>query len=94
MENSNKLPKGNISVDKLFHLGGVTDIESELFDAILTSSSFFSFREISKNFLSKKYTRAQIFNAFQSLENKNFLSYDSKFNIIELHLQSVFTRFG
>ena len=91
MENSNTLPTGNISVNKLFHLHGVTDIESELFDAILSSSSFISFQEISKNFLSKKYTRLQIFNAFQSLESKNFLSYDREFRIIELHLQSVFS---
>ena len=89
MENSNKLPKGNISVDKLFHLNGVTDIESELFDAILTSSPSLSFKELCKKYLSKKYTEAQISRAFQSLENKNFLSYDRKFNIIELHLQSV-----
>ena len=89
MENSNKLPKGKISVDKLFHLNGVSDIESELFDAILTSSPNLSFGKLSKKYLSKKYTEAQISIAFQSLENKNFLSYDSKFNIIELHLQSV-----
>ncbi len=89
MENANELPKGNISVDKLFHLPGVNDIESELFDAILTASPSFSFNDLSENSLTAKYTHEQIFNAFKSLENKKFLSYNDKFNIIELHLQSI-----
>ena len=75
MENSNKLPKGKISVDKLFYLKGVTDLESELFDAILTLAPTFSFKELTRNYLSKQYTEEQIYSAFQSLENKNFLPF-------------------
>ena len=94
MGNSVRLPKGNISVDKLFHLHGVTDAESELFDAILTASPSFSFKDLSKHYLTKKYTQEQISEAFRSLENKKFLTYNSKFNIIELHLQSVIPKLG
>ena len=93
MENSNKLPKGKISVDKLFYLHGVTDLESELFDAILTLAPTFSFKELTWNYLSEKYTEEQIISAFHSLEDKNFLSYDRQFNFIELHLQTIFARF-
>lgn len=89
MENYNELPKGNISVDKLFHLPGVNDIESELFDAILTASPNFSFNDLREHSLTAKYTPEQILNAFKSLEKKKFLSYNDKFNIIELHLQSI-----
>jgi hypothetical protein len=93
MDNSNKLPEGQISVDKLFHLHGVSDLESELFDAILTLAPIFSFKELQMNYISKNYTQEQILKAFQSLEDKNFLSYDRQFNSIKLHLQSIFTRF-
>ena len=94
MENTDNLPIGTISVDKLFQLHGVTDLESELFDAILTLAPVFSFSELRKNYISKEYSQEQILNAFQSLENKNFLSYDRQFNTIKLHLQSIFTRFA
>ena len=76
MENSNNLLEGTISVDKLFQLPDVTDLESELFDAILTLAPIFSFKELVRNYISKEYTLEQILNAFHSLESKNFLTYD------------------
>ncbi len=94
MENSDTLPQGTVSVDKLFQLHGVTDLESELFDAILTLAPIFSFNELLMNYLSKQYSQEQILKAFQSLENKNFLSYDRQFNTIKLNLQSIFTKFA
>ena len=90
MENLNSLPQGTVSVDKLFHLHDVTDLESELFDAILSSPSIFSFKDFCKRYIIRKYTQDQICKALQSLQNKKFLSYDSQFRIIKLHLQSVF----
>ena len=94
MENPNKLPEGTVSVDKLFQLNGVTDLESELFDAILTLAPVFSFKDLILNYISKDYSQEQILTAFQSLEDKHFLSYDRQFNTIKLHLKSVFTRFS
>ena len=90
MENLILLPKGIVSVDKLFHLHDVTDLESELYDAILSSPSIFSFKDFFKNYFMRKYNQEQIFEAFQSLINKKFLSYDSQFKVIKLHLQSIF----
>ena len=90
MENLILLPKGIVSVDKLFHLHDVTDLESELYDAILSSPSIFSFKDFFKNYVIRKYNQEQIFEAFQSLINKKLLSYDSQFKIIKLHLQSIF----
>ena len=90
MENLILLPNGIVSVDKLFHLHDVTDLESELYDAILSSPSIFSFKDFFKNYFMRKYNQEQIFEAFQSLINKKFLSYDSQFKIIKLHLQSIF----
>ncbi len=93
MENSNNLLEGTISVDKLFQLPDVTDLESELFDAILTLAPIFSFKELVRNYISKEYTLEQILNAFHSLESKNFLTYDRQFNTIQLHLKSIFTKY-
>ena len=90
MENSNPLLQGTVSVDKLFHLNDVTDLESELFDAILSSPSIFSFKDFCKRYVIRKYTQDQISAALQSLIKKKFLTYDSQFRIIKLHLQSVF----
>ena len=90
MENLILLPKGIVSVDKLFHLQDVTDLESELYDEILSAPSIFSFDAFFKNYVMRKYNQEQIFEAFQSLINKKFLSYDSQFKIIKLHLQSIF----
>ncbi len=90
MENLNSLPKGTVSVDKLFHLHDVTDLESELFDAILSSPSNFSFKEFCKSYVKRKYTEDQICKALQALINKKLLSYDSQFRNIKLHIQSVF----
>ena len=90
MENSNSLPQGPVSVDKLFHLHDVTDLESELFDAILSSPSIFSFKDFCNRYVIRKYTQEQISKALQSLQNKRLLSYDSQFRVIKLHLQSVF----
>ena len=90
MENLILLPNGIVSVDKLFHLHDVTDLESELYDSILSSPSIFSFNDFFKNYVMRKYNQEQIFEAFQSLINKKFLSYDSRFKIIKLHLQSIF----
>ncbi len=90
MENLNKLPLEPVSVDKLFHLHDVTDLESELYDAILTAPSIFSFKDFCKRYIIRKYTQDQICKALQSLIDKKFLSYDSQFRIIKLHLQSVF----
>jgi len=91
MENLNSLPQGTFSVDKLFHLHDVTDLESELYDAILSSTTIFSFNEFFKNCGIRKYNQEQIFEAFQSLIDKKFISYDSQFKIIKLHLQSNFS---
>jgi hypothetical protein len=90
MENLNSLLQDNVSVDKLFHLHDVTDLESELFDAILTSPTIFSFKDFCKSHIMRKYDQKQIFEALQSLINKKLLSYDSQFRIIKLHLQSIF----
>ena len=90
MENLKLLPQDIVSVDKLFHLHDVTDLESELFDAILTSSSIFSFKDFCKSYFIRKYNQEQIYEALQALINKKFLSYDSQFKIIKLHLQSIF----
>jgi len=90
MENLNSLPQDTVSVDKLFHLHDVTDLESEFFDAILTSPSIFSFKDFCKSYVLRKYNQEQIYEALQSLINKKFLSYDSQFKIIKLHLQSIF----
>jgi len=89
MDNLNSPPKGTVSVDKLFHLHDITDLESELFDAIL-SSSIFLFTDFCKSYVKRKYTEEQICNALQTLINKKFLSYDSQFRNIKLHIQSVF----
>jgi len=89
MESLILLPHGIVSVDKLFHLNDVTDLESELFDDILSSSSIFNFKEFCENYFIKKYNKEEICEAFQSLINKKFLSYDSQFRIIKLNLQSV-----
>lgn len=90
MGNSILLPKGVVSVDKLFYLHDVTDLESELYDEILSAPSIFSFDDFFKNYIMRKYNQEQVFEAFQSLINKKFLSYDSQFKIIKLHLQSIF----
>ena len=90
MENLNSLPHDTVSVDKLFHLNDVTDLESELYDAILTSPSVFSFKDFCKSNFTRKYNQEQIYEALQSLINKKLLSYNSQFNIIKLHLQSFF----
>jgi|GEM_PF-954594 len=90
MENLNSLPPDTVSVDKLFHLHDVTDLESELFDAILTSPSIFSFKDFCKSCVLRKYNQEQIYEALQSLINKKLLSYDSQFKIIKLHIQSIF----
>ena len=90
MENLILLPKGIVSVDKLFHLHDVTDLESELYDAILSSPSIFSFKDFCKNYVIRKYNQEQIYEALQSLINKKLLSYDSQFKVIKLHLQSFF----
>ena len=90
MENLNSLPQDTVSVDKLFHLQDVTDLESELYDAILTSPSIFSFKDFCKSSVIRKYNQEQIYEALQSLINKKLLSYDSQFKVIKLHLQSIF----
>ena len=90
MENLILLPNDLVSVDKLFHLHDVTDLESELYDSILSSPSIFSFNDFLMNYVIRKYNQEQIIEAFQSLVNKKFLSYDSQFKIIKLHLQSIF----
>ena len=90
MENLNSLPQGTVSVDKLFHLHDVTDLESELYDSILSSPSIFSFKDFFKSYVKRKYTEEQIFKALESLINKKLLSYDSQFRNIKLHIQSVF----
>ena len=90
MGNLNSLPQGTVSVDKLFHLQDVTDLESELYDAILTSPSIFSFKDFCKSSVIRKYNQEQIYEALQSLINKKLLSYDSQFKVIKLHLQSYF----
>jgi hypothetical protein len=90
MENLNSLPQGPVSVDKLFHLHDVSDLESELFDAILSAPSIFSFKDFCKKYIMRNYTQEQIAKALQSLQNKRLLSYDSQFRLIKLHLQSVF----
>jgi hypothetical protein len=90
MENSNSITQGTVSVDKLSHLHDVTDLESELFDAILSSPSIFSFKDFCKKYIIRKYTHEQISKALHSLLNKKFLSYDNQFPIIKFHLQSVF----
>ena len=90
MENSNSLPQDNVSDDKLFHSNDVTDLESVLFEAILSSPSIFSFKDFCRRYVISKYTNEQISKALQSLQNKKFLSRDSQFSIIKFHLQSVF----
>ena len=90
MENSNELKRNILSVDNRVHWQDGTDLESELSDAILKSSSIFSFKYFCERYLTRKYNQEQIGKAFQSLINKNYLSNDSQFNIIKLHLQSVF----
>jgi len=76
--------------NKTFNIHDVTGLESELFDAILTSRTIFSFKDFCKKQVIRNYTQEEISKALQSLQNKIFLSHDSKFNIIKLHLQSVF----
>ena len=89
MENLNKLPQSTVSADKLFHLHDNTDLESELFDAILSAESIFSFKDYCKS-VNKKYTQEQISKALQSLQNKKFRTNENQFNTIKLHFQSIF----
>ena len=90
MENSNSLPQDSVSGVKLSHLNDVTDIESVLFDAILSSQSIFSFKDFCNRYVIRKYTSEQISSALQSLLNRKFPSIDNQFSIIKFHLQSVF----
>lgn len=94
MENLNSVPPDTVSVDKLFHLHDVTDLESELFDAILSSPSISSFKDFCKNYFIRKYKQEQVYEALQSLINKKLLSYDSQFKVIKLQLQSIFPYFN
>lgn len=46
MKNWNKLLDRSIIVNRTVHLDGITDIESELYDAILTSPPGISFDDL------------------------------------------------
>lgn len=88
MKNWNKLLDRSIIVNRTVHLDGITDIESELYDAILTSPPGISFDDLKDKYCDNKYTNEQIIKAFQSLERKKYLNYDDRFNTIDLYLKA------
>jgi len=88
MKNWNKLLNRSIIVNRIVHLDGITDIESELYDAILISPPDVSFDELKDKYCDNKYTNEQIIEAFKSLERKKYLKYDDRFNSIDLYLKA------